>query len=192
MSNHKSAMNIPNILSVIRILLTPLFIICMMKGSFSIGLVVFAIAGISDALDGLLARLLDQHTVLGAYLDPIADKILLMSAFVSLAVLKIIPGWLAVIVISRDIFILAGFAIFVTTNTKIEIKPSVISKCTTVIQSLTIFFTLLDPDLSDAWHIVSGFLCWLTACVTIMSGLHYIYMGMSVFQNGSKKYQGGV
>ncbi|MEA1899712.1 MAG: CDP-alcohol phosphatidyltransferase family protein, partial [Thermodesulfobacteriota bacterium] len=98
--------NIPNILTVIRILLTPLFVIFLLRNLFSFALLVFTIAAISDALDGLFARYFNQHTALGAYLDPIADKLLLTSAFVSLAILKIVPGWLTVIVISRDILIL--------------------------------------------------------------------------------------
>ncbi|MCD4787542.1 MAG: CDP-alcohol phosphatidyltransferase family protein, partial [Desulfobacterales bacterium] len=137
--------NIPNILTVIRILLTPLFVIFLLKNLFSFALLVFTIAAISDALDGLFARYFNQHTALGAYLDPIADKLLLTSAFVSLAILKIVPGWLTVIVISRDILILLGVVIFAMTNIDFEVKPSIASKCTTVAQLSTVFLALLNP-----------------------------------------------
>jgi len=180
--------NIPNILTVIRILLTPLFVIFLLRDMFSFALLVFSIAAISDGLDGLLAKYFNQYTVLGAYLDPIADKLLLVSAFVSLAVLEIIPPWLTVIVISRDILIITGISIFAITDIHIEMKPSFVSKCTTVAQLFTIFLTLLDPKISGA-HIIKLSLFWITAGLTITSGLHYIYFGLNILQNAPGKNQ---
>jgi len=173
--------NIPNMLSVTRILLTPLFVICLIRDMFYPAAAVFAIAGISDALDGFFARWFNQRTVLGAYLDPIADKILLMSAFVCLAILKVIPPWLTVIVISRDIIIVIGFAVSEITNIALEIRPRLPSKCTTVAQMLTVFFALLFPDISDM-TVLKTALCRITGGLTIVSGLHYIYLGMTVLQ----------
>ncbi len=178
--------NIPNILTVIRILLTPLFVIFLLRDMFSFALLVFSVAAISDGLDGLLAKYFNQYTVLGAYLDPIADKLLLVSAFVSLAVLKIIPPWLAVIVISRDIMIVTGISIFAMTDIHIEMKPSLVSKCTTVAQLFTIILTLLDPQIPSS-HIIKSSLFWITAGLTITSGLHYIYIGLNVLQNAPGK-----
>ena len=123
--------NIPNILTVARILLTPLFIILLIKNLFAHALIVFTLAGISDGLDGFIARYFNQRTVMGSYLDPIADKFLLSAAFITLAILRIIPAWLTVIVISRDILILAGIAVFSITDIKVNIKPSIVSKFTT-------------------------------------------------------------
>ena len=176
--------NIPNILTIIRILLTPLFVIFLLKNLLSFALLVFTIAAISDALDGLFARYFNQHTVLGAYLDPIADKLLLTSAFVSLAILKIIPGWLTVIVISRDVLILLGVAIFAMTDINFEVKPSIASKCTTVAQLSTVFLALLHPKIPD-FYIVQMSLYWITAGLTIISGLHYIYIGLNILQEAS-------
>ncbi len=173
--------NIPNMLSVTRILLTPLFVICMIRGLFHPAAAVFALAAVSDALDGLFARWFNQRTVLGAYLDPIADKILLMSAFVCLAILKVIPPWVTVIVISRDIIIGVGFAISEITDTDIEIRPRLPSKCTTVAQMLTVFFALLFPDVSDM-AVLKTILCMVTGGLTVISGLHYIYLGMNLLQ----------
>jgi cardiolipin synthase (CMP-forming) len=178
--------NIPNILTIIRILLTPLFVIFLLRDMFSFALLVFSIAAVSDGLDGLLARYFNQYSVLGAYLDPIADKLLLVSAFVSLAVLKIIPPWLTVIVISRDIMIVIGILIFAMTDIPIEMKPSLVSKCTTVAQLFTIFLTLLDPQIPVA-QIIKQLLFWITAGLTIISGLHYIYFGLNVLQNATGK-----
>ena len=179
-------MNIPNMLTIMRILLTPLFVIFLLRDMFSFALLVFSIAAISDGLDGLLARYFNQYSVLGAYLDPIADKLLLVSAFVSLAVLKIIPPWLTVIVISRDIMIVIGILIFAMTDIPIEMKPSLVSKCTTVAQLFTIFLTLLDPQIPGA-QTIKQLLFWITAGLTITSGLHYIYFGLNVLQNSTGK-----
>jgi cardiolipin synthase (CMP-forming) len=181
-------MNIPNILTVIRILLTPLFVIFLLKNMFHFALIVFTVAAISDGLDGLLARYFNQYSVLGAYLDPIADKLLLASAYVSLAVLKIIPGWLAVIVLSRDILIITGIAVFALSDVHIEINPSLVSKWTTVAQLLTIFLVLLNPSIPGI-HIPKRLLFWITAGLTIASGLHYVYFGMNILQNSYGKNQ---
>jgi len=185
----KNAINIPNILTVIRIFLIPLFVIFLLKGMLHFALLVFTIAAISDALDGLFARYLDQRTLLGAYLDPLADKLLLSSAFIILAVIKMVPGWLTVIVISRDVLILLGVAIFALADINIEIRPKMTSKCTTVFQMLTIFFLLLDPKISEA-DTIKWILCWFTAGITILSGLHYTYIGMNLIQNASNNNRG--
>ena len=175
--------NIPNILSAIRILLVPLFVIFLFRDFYDLALLIFAIAAISDVLDGLLARHLNQRTQLGSYLDPVADKLLLASAFIILAVVKMVPGWLSVIVISRDVLIILGVVIFSIENVSIAIKPSIASKCTTVVQVSTILFVLLDPAIPGAYTI-RWFLYWLTAGLTITSGFHYLYIGMNIIQKG--------
>jgi cardiolipin synthase len=180
------SINIPNILTVIRILLTPLFVIFLLKNLIHPALIVFTVAAVSDGLDGLLARYFNQYSILGAYLDPIADKLLLASAYVSLAVLKIIPAWLAVIVLSRDILIVTGIAVFALSDIQIEIKPSLVSKWTTVSQLLTIFLVLLDPNIQGI-YLTKILLFWITACLTITSGLHYVFLGLNILQNSYGK-----
>src|SRR3970040_1766704 len=101
-------MNIPNILTIFRILLVPVFVIFVIQNNLFMALVIFILAGITDGLDGFLARVLDQRTVIGAYLDPIADKFLLISAYLSLTIKDMLPGWLSVVVVTRDIIILSG------------------------------------------------------------------------------------
>ncbi|RPJ77891.1 MAG: CDP-diacylglycerol--glycerol-3-phosphate 3-phosphatidyltransferase, partial [Deltaproteobacteria bacterium] len=165
-------MNLPNIITVIRILIVPLFVIFLQKDLFFLSLIVFTIAAISDGLDGLLARYLNQRTTLGAYLDPIADKMLMASAFVTLTILKIIPFWLSVIVISRDILIMTGIIIYTVADIKVEIKPSLLSKWTTFFQLLTVFIVLLcqviPPEIPETF---SCFLFGFTSTITILSGL---------------------
>jgi cardiolipin synthase len=176
--------NIPNLLTIIRILLTPLFVILLLKDLFGLALAIFTIAGISDALDGVIARYYNQRTMLGAYLDPIADKILLSSAFIGLAVLKIIPGWLSVIVISREVLIFTGIAVFTITEKKYKVRPSIVSKCTTAVQISTIFITLLNVNITGLIS-MRELLYWITAGLTVISGFHYIYIGMNILQNNS-------
>lgn len=181
MSRITSSISIPNILTLVRILLTPVFVILLLRDMFSTALLVFAVAGISDGLDGLIARYMNQRTTLGAYLDPAADKLLLTSAFIAMAVLGTIPDWLMVIVITRDVVIVLGLAILTLTEKKYEIKPTLVSKCTTTIQLLIIFVSLYDPTHSKL-ALLYPILLWSTAIITTLSGLHYIYIGMNILQ----------
>jgi cardiolipin synthase len=179
-----TAISIPNIVTLARILLTPLFVILLIKHMLWLALMVFALAGISDALDGFIARYFNQRTVLGAYLDPTADKLLLNSAYICLAVLGIIPSWLTVIVITRDVIIILGIAILALTEKKYEVKPSLVSKFTTAAQLVTVFWTLLHPYISGFAALRAG-LYGITAVLTTLSGLHYIYFGMLHLQEPS-------
>jgi cardiolipin synthase len=186
----KLTINIPNFLTVLRILVTPLFVIFLIWKMNGYALLVFIFAGVSDGLDGLIARLLDQRSELGALLDPIADKLLLTAAYISLGILKTIPGWLAVVVISRDVVIVTGIAVLKFANIRFDIRPTLISKWTTVLQLLTIGVTLLDLPFAKA-HEVRQALYWATITMTILSGLHYTYRGLNILQagfgNNSKK-----
>jgi cardiolipin synthase len=173
-------MNIPNFLSLLRIILVPVIVIFLIQGSYTKALIVFVIAGLTDALDGALARLLNKQTKLGSFLDPLADKILLSTSFIALAIFSLIPSWLAVIVISRDFMILLGIVILSMMSVVYEIKPVFISKITTTLQIATIFFALLLKTftyniISYDWIII---LSWMTATFTIISGLIYIIKGV--------------
>jgi cardiolipin synthase len=120
-------------------------------------------------------------------LDPIADKLLIISAFISLAILRIIPGWLTVIVISRDILILLGVSICTFTNIKVQIKPSFVSKCTTVAQLLIIFLSMYHHIQTNAFFQKNAPLLYsIAAVLTIISGLHYGYNGMRLMQEALK------
>lgn len=177
--------NLPNILTLFRILITPLFIICLIKGAYQMALLIFTVAGVTDGLDGLLARLLDQKTVLGAHLDPIADKLLLVSAFVTLAAQGMLPAWLTVVVISRDVLIFIGIAILEVSKVAYEIKPSMVSKCTTVAQLVTIFLLLLSIQARVVEHALLP-VYWLTTALSIASGLHYVYLGIQIMPDSEK------
>ena len=184
----RGAISIPNILTLLRILLTPLFIILLMKHLYAQALLVFTVASVSDGLDGFIARCFDQRTRLGAYLDPLADKLLLVSAFVCLGVLAVLPAWLAVIVITRDILIVLGIAILTITEKPYEVQPSIISKCTTAAQLVAVAAVLLHQSFGLAAIVLTP-LYWLVAGLTTLSGLHYIYLGMAILQEGEEQVE---
>jgi len=170
---------VPNFLSILRILLIPLFIIFMSYGRIPAALAVFVLAGITDALDGFIARWFHQKTTFGAYLDPIADKLLLTSSFVCCAMLHLIPEWLAILVVSRDVIIPMGILLLWVNGYRVEIKPSTISKCTTFLQLFSISMRLLLETLgTQRFEIVAVY--WLTGLFTIGSCIHYITIGLRV------------
>ena len=178
-------MNLPNIITLTRVLLIPVFVIFIINKSFMEALITFAIAGVTDGIDGLIARVIHQRTELGAYLDPIADKLLLISAFITLAIIEIIPSWLAVIVITRDVIILVGILVMFLTSHHPKIDPSFVSKITTTFQICTILLVLIG----EHYYILKGFLTvaiYSTAFLTILSGSHYIYVGARIFNDKYK------
>ena len=180
-----TAINIPNILTLVRLLCAPLFVILLLQDLRVHALLVFTLAGITDGLDGWIARWLDQRTLLGAYLDPAADKLLLVSAFICLAMAGIIPDWLAVVVLSRDILIVVGIAIFSIAQKKVHMRPSRVSKCTTAAQTMMVIAALAVSIFAEfAW--VRIVLIWVTATLTVVSGLHYLYVGMNILQQGEE------
>jgi cardiolipin synthase len=181
-----TVINAPNILTIIRLLLTPLFVILLIRDQRAAALMVFLLAGISDGLDGFIARWFNQRTVLGAYLDPVADKVLLMSAYICLAVLDIVPAWLTIIVLSRDILIVIGIAIFTLTEKKFKVRPSRTSKCTTTVQLLTVLISLVALDISQLKG-PQTILLWTTAGLTAITGLHYIFIGLNILQQAENE-----
>lgn len=168
-------MNIPNIITGIRILLIPVFVIFLIQDKLSFALVIFLIAGITDALDGFIARRYRQVSELGAYLDPIADKILLVASFLILSIRNFIPDWLCVLVITRDILIILGVAIlFLLQKKALRIGPSKLSKINTCIQIICVLLVLTQSvyRTEDLYYQI---MFWLTGFFTISSGVHYLF-----------------
>jgi cardiolipin synthase len=172
-------MNLPNILTLTRVLMIPFFVIFIINKHFGWALITFVIAGITDGVDGLIARITHQRTELGAYLDPIADKLLLFSAFITLAIIEVIPSWLVVIVITRDVIILVGFLVMLLTDYHPKINPSLLSKMTTVFQILTIVLVLFT-GYYPVFKQISMIAIYGTAVMTVLSGAHYIYIGTRI------------
>ncbi len=169
-------MNWANRITILRVILVPVFIAAILYHKLNMAFFVFLGATITDALDGYIARARKEKTNLGAVLDPIADKMLIDSAFISLSLVAGLPGYVRmpvyvpIIVISRDVIILTGIAIIYFLMGKIEIRPTIISKTTTFFQMLTIISVLLCFRFSSwVWNIA--------AALTVISGLDYIRIG---------------
>ncbi|MFP5220810.1 MAG: CDP-diacylglycerol--glycerol-3-phosphate 3-phosphatidyltransferase [Acidobacteriota bacterium] len=179
---------IPNALTVARILFTPLFVVFFLDGEHLAALSLFFLAGLTDALDGFLARVLNQRSPLGAILDPLADKFLLVAAYICLAHEGWIPAWLAVAVVSRDLIILGGVALlnFWGQDMRSRIRPSMVSKATTLLQMALILAVFLHD--AAGWGFVTQWaveaLVWATAVLTVVSGGHYVAKGLAMFTGG--------
>lgn len=177
-------MTLPNFITTIRIILAPVFVIYLINDRFLPALIVFLMCAVSDGLDGMLARVLNQRSKLGAYLDPIADKLLLVAAFVTLSVRGHLPAWLTVLVFSRDIMILLGVIVLSLNRMEFIVKPSPVSKVTTWLQFITIVAVLSQgylPYFADFYP----YIFYLTALLTISSGLHYMYYWFRIMGEGS-------
>jgi len=175
--------NLPNSLTILRVLLTPGFVLAFIKGQVEIAWGLFALAGLTDALDGFLARVLKQRTTLGAMLDPLADKVLLVAAYLCLGTWEWIPTWLTVVVISRDFLIVGGLALltFWGTDIRAEIKPTMISKVNTNAQIGLVFLLLAERSLSFYWSGLETVLIFTVGGLTFITGIHYVIRGVSLF-----------
>jgi cardiolipin synthase (CMP-forming) len=178
-------LNLPNVLTLIRILTVPIFLEFLAYHRYWEALVVFAIGGITDFFDGLTARWLNQQTALGAYLDPVADKLLVISSFIMLGLIDGIPMWLTVVVVVRDILIVVGYgAIYLLVEEKMAVRPSRIGKWSTSLQLLTLAVALVVLHDGDLLHpyVLTVFIA-LSASATVASGLQYLYRGLIWLQN---------
>ncbi len=170
----RRTITIPNLITALRIILAPIFIIYLINENLAAALVIFVIAGVSDGADGMVARLFNQKSRLGSYLDPLADKLLLVASFVVLGWKKFVPVWLTVLVISRDVMILLGVLIVFLTRHSFTANPSILSKLTTCLQLLTVFVVLARDLLPSVVHLLTP-LFWITGLFTVVSGLHYMH-----------------
>jgi cardiolipin synthase (CMP-forming) len=174
-------MNIPNSITILRVIAIPGLIVALVYHDNGLALAIFFACGITDGLDGFIARTFHQRTEIGAFLDPVADKLLLTSSFVTLAILDLpnkIPIWLIVTAISRDIIILVGVAILFMLGTKPQIKPSWIGKFTTFCQITLIVVVLFYNYIQSRQPGIILPLSWLTFFVSVASGLGYVYRGI--------------
>ncbi|MGA2027238.1 MAG: CDP-alcohol phosphatidyltransferase family protein [Syntrophobacteraceae bacterium] len=174
-------MTIPNLLTLARICLTALLAWLLLRQSMTAAFIVFFIAGLTDALDGLLARVLDQKSRLGSYIDPVADKLLLVTAFFLLWKIGEIPLWLLLIIVGRDLLILCGFFVLYFSRVQFEIKPLVSSKLTTMFQLGTVF-TLLGRSFLELSGWIYSILFVTTAGFSILSGGQYLLNGLSLLK----------
>src|SRR5712671_6245848 len=167
---------VPNQITLLRLGFLPIFLILISYEHYRWALAVLVVAGLSDGIDGLLARKLNQRSSLGAYLDPIADKLLLSSSFVILAMEKKIAWWLTIMVLSRDILLLIVAAVIILISGYRPFPPSLLGKATTFFQIVLVFAAVLaagypGPAVSE----INRLLAYLVAALTTVSGFHYSF-----------------
>jgi len=165
---------VPNQLTLLRLIFLPFFIIAIEYDRYALALAILVVAGLTDGLDGLLARGLDQKTPLGAYLDPIADKLLLSSSFFVLALKGKITWWLTILVLSRDVLLLAAAAVILLTVGYRPFPPSIWGKTTTFFEILMVVLALVLA----VWHrdelVILKQICGVVvATFVLISGVHY-------------------
>ncbi|MES9901837.1 MAG: CDP-alcohol phosphatidyltransferase family protein [Sedimenticola sp.] len=167
---------IPNLISVLRIFLSIPVIWMLLEQRFEIALVLFAVAGISDGLDGYLAKRNGWVSRLGGLLDPLADKVLLVSSYLSLAVIGAIPVWLVMLVILRDLVIVTGALVYNFRVKQLDVAPSLLSKFNTLAQIVLVLAVVLDLGVVDLPVWITGGLIWLVSVTTLASGVNYVWV----------------
>ena len=170
--------HLPNLITLTRLALVPVLILLLKDGEYVTGFVVFVLAGISDALDGYLAKRLNVQSRLGAILDPVADKLLLVSAYVMLTVLGHIPFWLMLVVAFRDLLIVVGYVIYTSHAGPVKMRPSFLSKLNTFAQIALVGLILAEQAASRDWPLVVEGMWFVVLATTVISGAHYLWLWM--------------
>jgi len=172
--NFREILTAPNQLTLLRMIILPFIVIYVVKHDFKWALALFVLAGMSDGLDGLLARTLHQQTLLGQYLDPIADKLLMSTMFLVLSIEQMIPWKYTVVVFSRDVSILLISGVLFMIAGLRDFHPSIFGKANTFAQVAAIFFVLLLPVEPIRWvWIAQTIFLRATFFFTIISAVHY-------------------
>ena len=175
-----TALTTANQLTLLRVLLIPVFVICVIYGYFGWALIIFVSAGITDALDGLIARRSGQKTTLGAWLDPMADKLLLVSTFVVLTLPDLgmanrLPIWVTILVISRDVVIVLTVTVVNLAVGRRTFRPSIFGKAATAIYILTgvvlLYFNFLERQ-----SVVVDLCVYASAAIAVISAMHYVWV----------------
>lgn len=184
-----------NQLTILRMVFAPLVVVLLIYGHPTMALLIFFLAGVTDALDGLLARALGQKTELGSFLDPMADKVLLTSVFITLTIPWLpvalhIPAWLTILTIGRDIMIAVSVLIIHLQTRHSKFPPSFLGKCTTALQLLLVGDCLVANVWLDFGTLLFQPFVYVTLLLTVASGLHYFYRSVKIIEAYQKAAPG--
>ncbi len=168
--------HLPNAITISRLFLVPLLILALKAQDYFTGLLLFLVAGISDALDGFIAKRFDLVSRLGAILDPVADKALLISAYVMLAVVGDVPFWLSLTVVFRDLLIIGGYLVVISMMGPVEMQPSYLSKFNTLMQIVLIVAILAQHAAGLDLPVMTLLLIYTVLITTVASGAHYLWL----------------
>lgn len=173
-------LTLPNFLTLLRIIAIPIFLILLTQGDYAVAFMLLLAAGITDTVDGAIARITGTQSNLGAVLDPMADKLLLVSSFIVLGVNGAIAGWLVVLVISRDVIVVLGyFLVYFVHQEAMEVDPSRFGKVNTFFELFTVGFALLSlarPALP--LELFNALLQYVTGATAAASGIQYVHRGL--------------
>ena len=183
--------HIPNLLCVCRIFLVLPLLMLMLKGEYIWAFVVFGVAGITDGLDGFLARRFNWRSQLGAILDPIADKFLMVSVFLVLAATGLAPVWLAILVIGRDLLIVTGVVCYRTLVGPVMVDASLMSKLNTAMQLTFVLVVLANAGFGTPRELWVTFLGAIVMATTLISGLDYMRVGFMRFFTAREQVMNG-
>ncbi|HME43305.1 MAG TPA: CDP-alcohol phosphatidyltransferase family protein [Syntrophorhabdales bacterium] len=167
-------MNLPNVLSLFRLCLTAFFILAITYQRYTIALSLFVAQAISDLLDGFFARIMHKKTDLGAWLDPIADKVMLVSSYLVLGFQGIVPFWVVAIVLLRDVVLMLGFFVLHLLSYRMVPSPTLLGKATTLFQMVTVLYLLWSTTRE-----FKEYFYYATAAFTLLSGFQYVLLGLS-------------
>jgi cardiolipin synthase len=167
-------MTIPNLITIFRLILVPLVILAILQGAWGAAFAMFVIAGVSDGVDGYIARRFDMRSEFGAMIDPLADKALLISLFVTLAVVGEIPTWIAVLVVFRDAMILMAFVVAGQLTRPMEVRPLTISKVNTALQIGYVALVLGLLAFGIAAPLIVMLTMWAVAALTVITAGAYL------------------
>ena len=175
MSEFSLRHQIPNLLTLARIAAVPVLILFLYEGRYGAALTVFVLAGITDGLDGWIAKRFKCVTRLGSILDPLADKILIVSTYVMLVLAGDLPFWLILLIGFRDLGIIAGVLVLNTLNGHVQMQPSLLSKVNTFLQISLVILVMVERIGFIALEPVAEILLWFVAATTVASAIHYVY-----------------
>jgi cardiolipin synthase len=167
-------LTVATLITLLRFLLVPMVVLALLSERVDLALVCFVIAGISDAIDGFVARRFNQHTELGAYLDPMADKLLLVSVFVVLGFMRELPLWLVITAVSRDALIVAGVLLSTVMRRPVAMKPLMVSKINTAVQIVLAALVLAELALETAFGPTRTILIFASGALTVASAAAYL------------------
>jgi cardiolipin synthase len=166
--------SLPNLITLARLLAVPIVVWALLADEMGLAFWLFVAAGISDGVDGFIARRFGSRTVVGGFLDPLADKELLVSVYITLGKLGALPLWLVILVVSRDILIVGGAILFQTLTHSLKPEPLMISKINTLAQIVLAGTALAAGALGVEWRLGLAILVWTVAVTTLASGGSYI------------------
>lgn len=167
-------MTLPNLISLARLLSVPVVIWAILADEMALAFWLFVAAGVSDAIDGFLARRSGSQTIVGGFLDPLADKALLVSVYITLGHIGYLPLWIVILVVSRDVLIVGGAILSQAMNQSLKPEPLMVSKLNTVTQIVLAATTLGELAMAGNWHMAVVMMVWAVAATTLASGGTYI------------------